>query len=92
MGLLKINVTNIQSPNPFTVSYKLGSSAFPLDEGYTQYNGIYSGGTTEVDIVGNFNFGEEYWVKINDTIYTDRYIIQNIFLNDIIAYNDCLNP
>jgi len=92
MGQLKINVTNIQSTNPFTVSYKMGSSPYPLDSGYTSYNGVYSGGTSEVDITGNFNFGEEYWIKISDTIYTDRYIIQNILLNNSIAYQACLYP
>ena len=92
MGQLKINVTNIQSKNPFTVSYKLGRSAYPLDSGYTQYNGTYSGGTTTVEIIGNFSFGETYWIKISDTIYTDRYIIENIYLNNQVAYQNCLFP
>ena len=91
MGVLKIKITNILSPNPFIIEYKKGGSAYPLNSGYTEYNTVYTG-TTEIEITGStISYGDEYWVKLIDVI-TGQYIIKNIYLNDEVAYDICLNP
>lgn len=100
MSQLKINITNINSPNPFKISYKSGDSVYPLS-GYTYYNNgfIYSGGTTGVTLSGDFLFNTQYWIKIEDTVLKTvdsdgktlipRYIVENIYTGDPIKYKDC---
>lgn len=96
MGLV-IRIYDINSPNDFKVSIKKGDTAYPLDSGYIEYDTIYSGGTTQIELTNitypsgkteNFDFNTQYWIKITD-ITTDRYIIENIYLHDQIAFSDC---
>lgn len=89
MGLT-IRLYGIVSPHDFTVAIKSGSTPYPLSSGYVNYGGIYSGGTTQIEITGStFSFNTQYWVKITDVV-TKRYIIENIFVNNQVAYVDCM--
>jgi hypothetical protein len=113
MGYLRVNITNIVSPNPFKVSFKSvvgDDSAYGMFTGYTYYhNGTdystynscpsYPGGTTSIEISSNeLDFNSNCWVKIEDTVTKTllsdgteipRYIIENIYLHDPIAYQSC---
>ena len=116
MGYLRVNITNIVSPNPFKVSFKsvVGDDSayggFTVTTGYTYYhNGTdyssyntcptYPAGTTSVEISSNgLDFNSNCWVKIEDTVTKTllsdgteipRYIIENIYLHDPIAYQSC---
>jgi len=116
MGYLRVNITNIVSPNPFKVSFKsvVGDDSayggFTVTTGYTYYhNGTdystyaacpsYPGGTTSIEISSNeLDFNSNCWVKIEDTVTKTlqsngteipRYIIENIYLHDPIAYQSC---
>ena len=116
MGYLKVNITNIVSPNPFKVSFKsvVGDDSayggFTVTTGYTYYhNGTdystysscpsYPAGTTSIEISSNeLDFNSNCWVKIEDTVTKTmlsngteipRYIIENIYLHDPIAYQSC---
>jgi len=84
-----LRLYGIVSPHNFRVSIKQGGTAYPLTSGYVNYNGIYSGGTTQIEITGRtFNFNTQYWVKLTDVV-TGRYIIENVYINDKIAWADC---
>jgi len=84
-----LRLYGIVSPHNFRVSIKQGETAYPLASGYVNYNGIYSGGTTQIEITGRtFNFNTQYWVKLTDVV-TGRYIIENVYINDKIAWADC---
>ena len=98
MGLV-IRLHGIVSPNSFKVSIKKGDSPYPLDSGYYDQYTTYSGGTTQIELTyyrivppglktEGFSFNKQYWVKITDLV-TGRYIIENIYTNDQIAY-DCM--
>jgi len=98
MGLV-IRIYDIVSPNDFTVSIKKGDTAYPLDSGYYPCgDDVYSGGTEMITISGYtippgsketlLLFDTQYWVKIVDTV-TDRYIIENIKINNQAAFGDC---
>jgi hypothetical protein len=113
MGYLRVNITNIVSPNPFKVSFKSvvgDDSAYGMFTGYTYYhNGTdystyaacpsYPAGTTSIEISSNeLDFNSNCWVKIEDTVTKTmlsdgteipRYIIENIYLHDPIAYQSC---
>jgi hypothetical protein len=116
MGYLRVNITNIVSPNPFKVSFKsvIGDDSayggFTVTTGYTYYhNGTdyssyntcptYPAGTTSIEISSNgLDFNSNCWVKIEDTVTKTmlsdgteipRYIIENIYLHDPIAYQSC---
>lgn len=116
MGYLRVNITNIVSPNPFKVSFKsiVGDDSayggFTVTTGYTYYhNGTdystysscpsYPAGTTSIEISSNeLDFNSNCWVKIEDTVTKTllsdgteipRYIIENIYLHDPIAYQSC---
>jgi hypothetical protein len=80
MGNLKIRIKNITCAHGFKVSYKVGTTPYPLDTGYTDYN-TYTNGTTTIIFDANLQFDTQYWVKITDTT-TNRYIIENIYMND----------
>jgi hypothetical protein len=54
---------------------------------YTQYNGIYSGGTTGVTMYDNFEFDTRYYVKISDTV-SGQEVIQTIYTHDS-KYFEC---
>lgn len=88
MGFLKINLSNIDSPNDFIVSYKSGESVGNLNTGFVRYPNderVFSGGTTEIIVSGiTLNYGEQYWFKIEEynTGRTDNpFIIENINMN-----------
>jgi hypothetical protein len=84
-----IRLYGIVSPHNFRVSIKKGETAYPLTTGYVTYNGIYSGGTSQIEITGRtFNFNTQYWVKLTDVV-TGRYIIENVYIHDKIAYSEC---
>ena len=97
MGIV-IRIYDIASPNDFTVSIKRGDTAYPLDSGFNPCGGTYSGGTEQISISGytvspgtkytSLQFDTQYWLKLVDTV-TDRYIIENIKINNQIAYADC---
>ena len=116
MGYLRVNITNIVSPNPFKVSFKSVAGddsaygGFTVTTGYTYYhNGTdyssyntcptYPSGTTSIEISSNgLDFNSNCWVKIEDTVTKTllsdgteipRYIIENIYLHDPIAYQSC---
>jgi hypothetical protein len=116
MGYLRVNITNIVSPNPFKVSFKsvVGDDSayggFTVTTGYTYYhNGTdyssystcptYPAGTTSIEISSNgLDFNSNCWVKIEDTVTKTtlsdgteipRYVIENIYLHDPIAYQSC---
>ena len=85
MGFLKINLTNLVSPNDFIVSYKSGESIGNLNTGFTRYPNderVFDGGTTEIIVSGiTLIYGEQYWFKIEEynTGRTDNpFIIENI--------------
>lgn len=86
MGNIKIKITEITIPNDFRISYKAGASPYPFDIGYTDYDVIFSGGTTTVDLIGDFNYGEEYWIMGKEVLYPERWMVKNILINDAIAY------
>ena len=81
MGQLKIILSGITSPNDFTLWYKTGSKVGNLYTGFRQYNGVYSGGTTTIEITELDNYGEQYWFKIeeyNTGRTNNPFIIENI--------------
>lgn len=101
MGLV-VRLYGIVSPNPFKVSIKKGDLPYPLDNGYEEYSTTYSGGTTQIELAyyrivppglktEGFLFNQQYWVKITDLV-TDRYIIENIYTNDQIAFECSCTP
>jgi len=93
MGLV-IRIYDISSPNDFKLSIKKGVTAYPLDSGYLEYDEIYSGGTTQIELTTYgettdiLEFNTQYWIKIVDLV-TNRYIIENIYLHDQIAFEGC---
>jgi hypothetical protein len=87
MGDIKIKITDITIPNDFNIFYKAGITPYPFDSGYTEYNGItYSGGTTTIDLIGDFNYDEEYWIMGKEVDYPERWMVKNILINDGIIY------
>ena len=95
MGVV-IRIYDIASPNDFTVSIKMGDTAYPLDSGYYSCGGTYSGGTELITISGytvgstytTLEFNTQYWVKLVDTV-TNRYVIENIKINHQSAFAPC---
>lgn len=92
MASLKIYIKNISSPNNFVLSYKKGNSVGNVNSGFTPYGVLpsgttYSGGTTEIIVSGlNLEYGEQYWIKLEDLV-NGSFIIENI----IIHYEDYFN-
>ena len=86
MGDIKIKITDITIPNDFNIFYKAGSTPYPFDSGYTNYGIIFSGGTETVDLIGDFIYGEEYWIMGKEVLYPERWMVKNILINDAIAY------
>jgi hypothetical protein len=86
MGLI-IRLYNIVSPNSYTISVKEGDTPYPLDSGYTNVTGSMVGDVFTITSQ-HYKFNTQYWVKLLDTV-TGRYIIENIYENDPIAYMDC---
>lgn len=86
MGLV-IRLYNIVSPNSYTISVKEGDTPYPLNSGYTNVTGSMVGDVFTITSQ-HYKFNTQYWVKLLDTI-TGRYIIENIYENDPIAYMDC---
>lgn len=89
MGFLKINLTNIVSPNDFIVSYKKGESVGNLNTGFTRYpdnSTIYTGLTSTIIVSGiTLNYGDQYWFKIEEynTGRTDNpFVIENIHIHN----------
>jgi len=95
MGDIKIKITEITIPNDFRIYYKVGTDVvglspginpYPLDNGYTDYGVVYSGGTETIDLIGDFNYGTQYWIMGKEIDYPERWMVKNILINDSIAY------
>ena len=83
----------------FTVT--TGYTYYHNGTAYSTYSSCpsYPAGTTEVTISSNLlDFNSNCWVKIEDTVHKNRlsngteiprYIIENIYLHDPIAYQSC---
>jgi len=78
---IDIRLINIVSPNEFALSYKSGVTIGDLYNGFIRYpdtGTTYSGGTTGITISGvNFDYGQQYWIKIEDKT-NGSFIIENI--------------
>lgn len=82
MGLLKIKIGNIISPNVFVVSYKSGNGVGNVNTDFIPYGTTYSGGTTEIVMSGlDLKYGEQYWIKIEDLV-NGSFIIENIYIHE----------
>ena len=86
MGDIKIKVTEITVPNDFKIYYKAGNTPYPFDIGYTDYGQIFSGGTTTIDLIGDFAFGTEYWIMAKEFLYPERWMVKNILINAEVVY------
>ena len=86
MGDIKIKITEITIPNDFEIYYKAGNTPYPFDSGYTDYGPIFLGGTTTIDLIGDFAYGEEYWIMGKEVAYPERWMVKNITINDAIIY------
>lgn len=86
MGLV-IRLHSIVSPNSYTISVKEGNNPYPLDSGYTNVTGTMVNGVFTITSQ-HYKFNTQYFVKLTD-ITTGRYIIENIYENDPIAYMGC---
>ena len=86
MGDIKIKVTEITIPNDFKIYYKAGITPYPFDSGYTDYGEIFLGGTTTIDLIGDFAYGEEYWIMGKELNYPERWMVKNIKINATIIY------
>ena len=83
MGL-NIRIHNINVPSPFELFYKTGNTAgnqTVIENGYTQYGGIYS--LNDPIVFSGASFNTQYWFKIQYTGVTGNensvgYIIENI--------------
>ena len=76
MEELFIRIHGIEVENDFQVYYMTGSTPSNHISGYTQYNGTYVSGTTEITLTG-LTYNTQYWIRIVDTI-TGYYIVENI--------------
>ena len=86
MGDIKIKITEITIPNDFEIYYKAGNTPYPFDSGYTDYGPIFLGGTTTIDLIGDFAYGEEYWIMGKEVAHPERWMVKNITINDAIIY------
>jgi hypothetical protein len=95
MGNIRIKITEITIPNDFRIYYKAGTDVvgfppginpYPLNSGYTDYGQIFTGGTTTIDLIGDFVYGQVYWIMGQEIEYPERWMVKNILINDEIAY------
>jgi hypothetical protein len=97
MGYINIKITDIQVPNDFMVYIKPDNGEnkpYPIDTsggGWTSYGPTtgYSGGTTEIMLSGttyDFDYGTTYWIKLQELLYMDRFVVKNIRIFDAVAY------
>lgn len=91
MGNIKIKVTEITIPNNFRILYKSGSTPYPFDTGYTDYGDVFSGGTETIDLIGDFNYGEQYWIMGEEVAHKERWMVKNIVINSSIMYQSFLD-
>lgn len=83
---INIRIYNIDSPNPFRVSYKISDYMGSELTGYTTYNDLFPASTTGVTISGvTIDYDTNIWVKITDNV-TNTFTIRNIKTCDICAY------
>jgi len=96
MGDIKIKVTEITIPNNFKILYKAGITPYPFNGvTWTLYTGVtgnteYIGGTETIDMIGNFDYDEQYWIKAEEVSYPGRWMIKNILINNEIAYQSVI--
>lgn len=76
MSALFIRLHGIEVENDFEVYITTGATPGNHLSGFTQYNGTYVSGTTEITLTG-LTYDTQYWVKIVDTV-NGSYIIENI--------------
>jgi hypothetical protein len=87
MGIV-IKLHDIISENPYTISYKKGLlSPYPITSGFTIYGTGYTGTDLELYDLPLLS-DTQYWIKLTDEV-NGRYIIENIYLDDKIAYSGC---
>jgi hypothetical protein len=92
MGII-IRLYGIVSKNSYTVSYKKGFTPYPITSGFT----VYRTGCTETELIIYdlpLVSNTQYWFKLTDETTMDgtiaeRYIIENIYLDDKLAYSGC---
>ena len=91
MGL-NIRLHDITAPNPFTLSYKTGSTPVDVSTGFTSYGTTYSASTVtdyhaNPIVIPNVEFSTQYWFKFTDTVL-GNYTIENIYTHDS-KYYEC---
>ena len=54
----------------------------PIVDGFTDYGPIFTGGTSTIDLIGDFVYGQVYWIKAKEINYPERWMVKNIKIND----------
>jgi hypothetical protein len=107
MGEIKIQITELTIPNDFKIYYKAGADVMvglssginpypmsnddPIVDGFTDYGPIFTGGTSTIDLIGDFVYGQVYWIKAKEINYPERWMVKNIKINDGVIYQSFLN-
>jgi len=96
MGYISVKLTDIEIDGFFKVFIKHNVAPYPkTGDTWTDYGLLldidsYDGSIINEMILSgdtyDFEYGEVYWIKIQDIDNSEKYIIKNVKINDEIAY------